>query len=155
MCSATWPPEVRRLTTSYMKNPFQVYVGSLDLRVSVVVWYTVKPLIMDTPIRGQPPYNGQTACPLPLTVHTFLPPTKGQPPNNGQNARPQRVHYSEVPLYHKCTVGYKSRSLSTVCASIHVTSHKRSLTHRPNPQDWVFWCPAIVCLFDLYVCFVL
>ena len=24
---------------------------------------------------------------------------KGQPPNNGQNARPQRVHYSEVPLY--------------------------------------------------------
>ena len=44
--------------------------------------------------------NGQTACPLPLTVHTFLPPTKGQPPNNGQNARPQRVHYSEVPLYN-------------------------------------------------------
>lgn len=34
MCSATWPPEVRRLTTSYMKNPFQVSVGSLDLRVS-------------------------------------------------------------------------------------------------------------------------
>ena len=25
---------------------------------------TVKPLIMDTPIRGQPPYNGQTACPF-------------------------------------------------------------------------------------------
>ena len=48
---------------------------------------TVKPLIMDTPIRGQPPYNGQIACPLPLTVHTFLPPTKGQPLNNGQNAR--------------------------------------------------------------------
>ena len=36
MCSATWPPEVRRLTTSYMKNPFQVSVGSLDLRVSYV-----------------------------------------------------------------------------------------------------------------------
>ena len=50
--------------------------------------HTVKP-----PIRGQPPYNGQTACPLPLTVHTFL------PQNNGQNARPQRVHYLEVPLY--------------------------------------------------------
>ena len=60
--------------------------------------YTVKPPIMDTPIRGQPPYNGQTACPLPLTVYTFLPLTKGQPPNNGQNARPQRVHYSEVSL---------------------------------------------------------
>ena len=37
-------------------------------------------------------------CPY---ISTFLPPTKGQPPNNGQNARPQRVHYSEVPLY--CT----------------------------------------------------
>ena len=32
--SATWPPEVRRLTQSYMKNPYQVSVGSLDLRVS-------------------------------------------------------------------------------------------------------------------------
>ena len=30
------------------------------------VYTTVKP-----PIRGQPPYNGQTACPIPLTVHTF------------------------------------------------------------------------------------
>ena len=55
---------------------------------------------MDTQIRRQPPYNGQTACPLPLTVHTFLPRTKGQPPNNGQNVCPQRVHYSEVPLYY-------------------------------------------------------
>ena len=45
---------------------------------------------MDTPIRGQPLYNGQTACPLPLTVHIFL------PPNNGQIARPQHVHHSEV-----------------------------------------------------------
>ncbi|CAI8021536.1 Probable ATP-dependent RNA helicase DDX43, partial [Geodia barretti] len=32
MTSATWPPEVRRLTDSYMKNPYQVSVGSLDLR---------------------------------------------------------------------------------------------------------------------------
>ena len=32
-------------------------------------------------------------------VHTFLPPKKGQPLSNGQNAHPQRVHYSEVPLY--------------------------------------------------------
>lgn len=31
--SATWPPEVRRLAESYLKNPFQVYVGSLDLQV--------------------------------------------------------------------------------------------------------------------------
>ena len=33
--SATWPPEVRRLAGSYLKNPFQVYVGSLDLQVCV------------------------------------------------------------------------------------------------------------------------
>jgi ATP-dependent RNA helicase DDX43 len=31
MTSATWPPGVRRLASSYMKNPFQVVVGSLDL----------------------------------------------------------------------------------------------------------------------------
>ncbi|TDG43464.1 hypothetical protein AWZ03_010109 [Drosophila navojoa] len=31
MTSATWPPGVRRLTQSYMKNPIQVCVGSLDL----------------------------------------------------------------------------------------------------------------------------
>lgn len=31
--SATWPPEVRRLARAYLKNPFQVSVGSLDLRV--------------------------------------------------------------------------------------------------------------------------
>ncbi len=37
MTSATWPPDVRRLSNSYLKNPFQVYVGSLDLRVSVGV----------------------------------------------------------------------------------------------------------------------
>lgn len=31
MTSATWPPGVRRLAQSYMKNPVQVCVGSLDL----------------------------------------------------------------------------------------------------------------------------
>ncbi|XP_017849519.1 probable ATP-dependent RNA helicase DDX43 [Drosophila busckii] len=31
MTSATWPPGVRRLAQSYMKNPMQVCVGSLDL----------------------------------------------------------------------------------------------------------------------------
>ncbi|XP_043589785.1 probable ATP-dependent RNA helicase DDX43 [Bombus pyrosoma] len=31
MTSATWPISVRRLAKSYMKNPIQVYVGSLDL----------------------------------------------------------------------------------------------------------------------------
>ena len=37
MYSATWPQEVRRLASTYMKDPFQVSVGSLDLRVSVRV----------------------------------------------------------------------------------------------------------------------
>jgi ATP-dependent RNA helicase DDX43 len=31
MTSATWPSGVRRLASSYMKNPYQVIVGSLDL----------------------------------------------------------------------------------------------------------------------------
>ena len=31
MTSATWPPGVRRLAQSYMKNPVQIYVGTLDL----------------------------------------------------------------------------------------------------------------------------
>ena len=34
-CSATWPSEVRRLSQAYLKDSFQVYVGSLDLRVCV------------------------------------------------------------------------------------------------------------------------
>ena len=31
MTSATWPPEVRRLATSYMSDPVTVFIGSLDL----------------------------------------------------------------------------------------------------------------------------
>lgn len=31
MTSATWPDSVRRLATSYMRDPIQIYVGSLDL----------------------------------------------------------------------------------------------------------------------------
>ena len=31
MTSATWPDDVRRLASSYMRNPMQIYVGSLDL----------------------------------------------------------------------------------------------------------------------------
>ena len=31
MMSATWPPTVRRLAVTYMKEPMQVYVGTLDL----------------------------------------------------------------------------------------------------------------------------
>lgn len=32
--SATWPASVRRMATSYLKDPMMVYVGSLDLTVS-------------------------------------------------------------------------------------------------------------------------
>lgn len=33
MTSATWPQQVRRLANTYMTNPIQVNVGSLDLAV--------------------------------------------------------------------------------------------------------------------------
>ena len=54
-------------------------LGGGGLRVSKrgrigVSWvnfmYTVEPPIMDTPKSGQPPYNGQSACPLPTTACT-------------------------------------------------------------------------------------
>ena len=34
MTSATWPEGVRRMAESYMVNPIQVFVGTLDLTVS-------------------------------------------------------------------------------------------------------------------------
>ena len=34
-CSATWPSEVRRLSQAYLKDSFQVYMGSMDLKVCV------------------------------------------------------------------------------------------------------------------------
>lgn len=37
MTSATWPPGVRRLAQSYMNNPVQVYVGTLDLAATHTV----------------------------------------------------------------------------------------------------------------------
>ncbi|EAT37615.1 AAEL010402-PA [Aedes aegypti] len=37
MTSATWPPGVRRLAQSYMSNPVQVYVGTLDLAATHTV----------------------------------------------------------------------------------------------------------------------
>lgn len=43
--SATWPPGVRRLAQSYMKDPLQVYVGSLDLAAVHSVRQTI--LIVD------------------------------------------------------------------------------------------------------------
>ncbi|KAK4884800.1 hypothetical protein RN001_001071 [Aquatica leii] len=41
MTSATWPPGVRRLADSYMDNPVQVYVGSLDLAAVHTVIQTI------------------------------------------------------------------------------------------------------------------
>lgn len=41
MTSATWPPGVRRLASSYMVNPIQVYVGSLDLAAVHTVTQTI------------------------------------------------------------------------------------------------------------------
>ncbi|XP_055587469.1 uncharacterized protein LOC129739944 [Uranotaenia lowii] len=37
MTSATWPPGVRRLAQSYMSNPIQIYVGTLDLAATHTV----------------------------------------------------------------------------------------------------------------------
>lgn len=41
MTSATWPPGVRRLAESYMDNPVQVYVGTLDLAAVHTVTQTI------------------------------------------------------------------------------------------------------------------
>ncbi|KAM9364991.1 putative ATP-dependent RNA helicase DDX43 [Pholidichthys leucotaenia] len=41
MTSATWPPGVRRLGKSYLKNPMMVYVGTLDLMAVNTVKQTV------------------------------------------------------------------------------------------------------------------
>ncbi|CAO1425302.1 unnamed protein product [Diamesa serratosioi] len=45
MTSATWPNAVRRLASSYMKNPIQVFVGSLDLAATHTVTQLIE--IMD------------------------------------------------------------------------------------------------------------
>lgn len=37
MTSATWPPGVRRLAQSYMNDPVQIYIGSLDLAATHTV----------------------------------------------------------------------------------------------------------------------
>uniref|UniRef100_A0A667X327 RNA helicase n=1 Tax=Myripristis murdjan TaxID=586833 RepID=A0A667X327_9TELE len=41
MTSATWPPGVRRLARSYLKDPMMVYVGTLDLAAVNTVKQTV------------------------------------------------------------------------------------------------------------------
>lgn len=45
MTSATWPAGVRRLASSYMANPYQVFIGSLDLAATHTVTQIIE--IMD------------------------------------------------------------------------------------------------------------
>lgn len=45
MTSATWPSGVRRLASSYMHNPYQVFIGSLDLAATHTVTQVIE--IMD------------------------------------------------------------------------------------------------------------
>ena len=53
--SATWPEGVRRLATSYMKNPMQVFVGSLDLAVSAhMQTRDIDPMLVLPLQRGDP-----------------------------------------------------------------------------------------------------
>lgn len=42
MTSATWPTGVRRLASSYMKNPYQVFIGSLDLAATHTVTQVIE-----------------------------------------------------------------------------------------------------------------
>lgn len=42
MTSATWPAGVRRLASSYMNNPFQVVIGSLDLAATHTVTQVIE-----------------------------------------------------------------------------------------------------------------
>lgn len=35
--SATWPEDVRRIAARYMRNPIQIYVGTLDLTVRMPI----------------------------------------------------------------------------------------------------------------------
>eukprot|EP01038_Epipyxis_sp_PR26KG_P007857 gene7857-10665_t len=37
MWSATWPKEVQALATDFLQNPYQVHVGSLDLRANTMI----------------------------------------------------------------------------------------------------------------------
>ena len=64
-----------------------------------------------------------TNClPLPLTVHTFL------PPNNGQNARPHCVHYS-VYIYYNALF-CPATSFSYIL--LHTHTNKHTHTHLPD-----------------------
>ena len=53
---------------SYLKSIFFAQNENLTKRKKLTVRYTVEPPIMDTPKSGQPPYNGQTPCPLSTTA---------------------------------------------------------------------------------------
>ncbi|KAJ8925636.1 hypothetical protein NQ315_009481 [Exocentrus adspersus] len=53
MTSATWPSGVRRLAQSYMNDPIQVYVGSLDLAATHTVTQVIQMMPNDDEIKLQ------------------------------------------------------------------------------------------------------
>lgn len=67
MTSATWPSSVRRLASSYMNNPIQVFIGSLDLAATHTV--TQKIEIMD---EGDKYYRVSVDCKIFHSILTIL-----------------------------------------------------------------------------------
>lgn len=53
MTSATWPMGVRRLADSYMVDPVQIYVGSLDLAATHTVTQVIQILPDDDEAKMQ------------------------------------------------------------------------------------------------------
>lgn len=53
MTSATWPLGVRRLADSYMNDPVQIYVGSLDLAATHTVTQIIEMMPDDDEIKLQ------------------------------------------------------------------------------------------------------
>ena len=101
---------------------------------------TVEPLIVGTPKSGQTPYNGQTACPLPTTVGMLENLTRRDNLRyNGQNTRPQRVHCSEVPLYHKLLIEFLISTFRISSLSLsHVQSPSVYSSYRHKALEFTF-----------------
>lgn len=66
MTSATWPMGVRRLAQSYMVDPIQIYVGSLDLAAT----HTVRQVIQIMPDDEEAKF--QTVSTLVLRASFFI-----------------------------------------------------------------------------------
>ena len=88
LCGCDMTHHSTHLYSTYCKFKVAYCVRSVHTHIN-----TVEPPIVDTPKSGQPPYNGQTACPLPTTACMLEPPKRGQPPKT------LAPNCSEVPLY--------------------------------------------------------